>query len=126
MIFKGDGCLDAPFSRLWEGLKLFCTYCMLGYHNIEPIRDNEDFKGAVRNIKNGQDSNMHNFQRRRQPRYTFFRVIGETHSVMVSYITNKKQSGLQSTCQDGPKEPKTANRVIFKEDSRLDAFFLRL
>ena len=39
-------------SRLWERLKLFWTSHMSGYH-MEPIRDNKDFKGAVRNVNNG-------------------------------------------------------------------------
>ena len=52
VIFKGDGNLDALFSRLWERLKLFWTSHMSGYL-MEPIRDNEDFPGLVRNIHKG-------------------------------------------------------------------------
>ena len=51
MIVKGDSSLDALFSRLWERLKLFWTSHMSGYLE-EPIRDNEDFKEGVRNVKN--------------------------------------------------------------------------
>ena len=68
VIFKGDGSLDALFSRLWETLKLFWTSDVSGYP-MEPIRDNEDFKGAIRNFKtaeNGQNGHNGNFQRRQQ------------------------------------------------------------
>ena len=50
VISKGDGSLDALFSRLWERLQLFWTSHMSGYF-IEPIRDNEDSKEAFRNVK---------------------------------------------------------------------------
>ena len=53
VIFKGDDSLDTLFSWLWERLKLFWTPHMSGYP-MELIRDNEDFKGPVRNIKNGR------------------------------------------------------------------------
>ena len=50
--FKGHGSLDTLFSRLWERLKMCWTYHMSGYF-MEAIRDNEDFKGAVRSVNNG-------------------------------------------------------------------------
>ena len=53
VIFKGDGSLDSLFSRLCERLKLFWTFHMSGYL-MEPFRDIEDIKGAVRNVKNSQ------------------------------------------------------------------------
>ena len=40
--FKGDGSLDALFSRLKEILKVFLTPHMSGYLS-EPIQDNDDF-----------------------------------------------------------------------------------
>ena len=52
-VFKGDGSLDALFSRLWERLKGCWTSHISGFL-LEPIRDNEDFKGAVRNVNNSQ------------------------------------------------------------------------
>ena len=52
MTFKGNGSLDALFSRLSERLKLFWTSQISGYL-MEPIGDIEDFTGAVRNIKKG-------------------------------------------------------------------------
>ena len=53
VIFKGDGSLDSLLSRLLERHKLFWTSHMSGYL-IEPNRDNENFKGAVRNVRNCQ------------------------------------------------------------------------
>ena len=55
VIFKGDGSLDALFSRFWERFNVFWIPHMSGYlmDLMKPIRDNEDFKGAVRNVKNG-------------------------------------------------------------------------
>ena len=53
MIFKGDGSLDKLFSRLQERLNVLLTTHMSGYL-MEPIRDNVDFKGAVRTCKSGQ------------------------------------------------------------------------
>ena len=50
VIFKGDGSLDLLFSRLSERLRLFWTSHMSGYL-MEPIRDDEDFKEAARNVK---------------------------------------------------------------------------
>ena len=44
-IFNVDGSLDAPFLRVWEKLKVFCSH-MSGYL-IETIRDIEDLRGAV-------------------------------------------------------------------------------
>ena len=53
VIFEGDGSVDAFISRLLERLKLLWTSHMSGYL-MEPIRDSEDFKGFVRNVKNCQ------------------------------------------------------------------------
>ena len=50
MNFKGDGSLDTLFSRFLERLNVFWIPHM---DLIKPIRDNEDFKGAFRNVKNG-------------------------------------------------------------------------
>ena len=50
-VLKGDGRLDALFARKWETLKVFWTFYMSVYL-MEPIRDNRDFKEAVRNVKN--------------------------------------------------------------------------
>ena len=68
VIFKGDGSLDALFLRLWERLMWFWTSLMSEYL-MEPIRDNEDFKGAVRNVNNFQKGpkwQNRSFQRRWQ------------------------------------------------------------
>ena len=55
VIFKGDGSLDALFSRFLERLKVFwiphMSGCLLDLN--KPIRDNYDFKGAFMNVKNG-------------------------------------------------------------------------
>ena len=55
VIFKGDGSLDTLFSRFLEILNVFWIPHMSGYlmDLIKPIRDNEDFKGAFRNVKKG-------------------------------------------------------------------------
>ena len=55
VIFKGDGSLDALFSRFLERLNVFWIPHMSGYFMdlIKLIRDDEDFKGALRNVKNG-------------------------------------------------------------------------
>ena len=53
VIFKGDDSLDSLFLRLWEILKLYWTSHTSGYL-LEPIRDNEDFPGLVRNVHKGQ------------------------------------------------------------------------
>ena len=55
VIFKGDGSLDALFSRFLERLNVFWIPHMSGYlmDLIKLIRDDEDFKGALRNVKNG-------------------------------------------------------------------------
>ena len=52
-VFKGDGSRDTLFSRSCETFKVFWTTHFSGYL-MEPIRDNDDFKEAVRNVKNGQ------------------------------------------------------------------------
>ena len=96
MIFKGDGSLDALFSRLSERLNLFWTSHMSGYL-LKPIRDNKEFKGAGRKIKKGQNGKKGDSQRIQQSLHTFFRVMGETHSVLdpsnvrVTYRINKRQ-----------------------------------
>ena len=56
VIFKGDGSLDALFSRFLERFNVFWIPHMSGYlmDLMKPIRDNEDLKGAVRNVKNNQ------------------------------------------------------------------------
>ena len=55
MIFRGDGSLDSLFSRFLEGLNVFWIPHMSGYFMdlIKLIRDDEDFKEALRNVKNG-------------------------------------------------------------------------
>ena len=55
VIFKGDGSLDTLFSRFLERLNVFWIPHMSGYlmDLIYSIRDNEDSKGAFRNVKNG-------------------------------------------------------------------------
>ena len=68
VIFKGDCSLDAIFSRLWERLKLFWT-SHVSWYLLEPIKDIDGFKGAVRNINNGQKGpkwRKGSFQRRWQ------------------------------------------------------------
>ena len=54
VIFKGDGSLDTIFSRFLERLNVFWILDMSGclLDLIKPIRDNLDFKGAFRNVKN--------------------------------------------------------------------------
>ena len=44
VIFKGDGSLDAFFSRFWERLNVFWIPHMSGYlmDLMKPIGDNED------------------------------------------------------------------------------------
>ena len=55
VIFKEDGSLDALISRFLERLNVFWIPHMSGYlmDLIKLIRDDEDFKGALRNVKNG-------------------------------------------------------------------------
>ena len=55
VIFKEDGSLDALFSRFLKRLNVFWILDMSGclLDLIKPIRDNLDFKGAFRNVKNG-------------------------------------------------------------------------
>ena len=74
MFFKGEGSRDALFSRLWERLKLFRTSQMSGYH-IEPIGDNQVFKGAVRNIENGKKGKMGIFKGDNSLDALFFEVM---------------------------------------------------
>ena len=85
-IFKGDGSLDALMG---EAQRVLDSY--LSGFLMEPIRDNEDFKGAVRNVKNsqkGKRGQKGDFHRRRQSLRTFFKVMGDNQSVLdSSYVT---------------------------------------
>ena len=53
VIFKRDGSLDTPFSRLWQRLKLFQASHM---HRqlMEQIRDSENFKETIIIVKSRQ------------------------------------------------------------------------
>ena len=53
VIFKGDGSLNALFSRFLERLNVFWIPYMSGYlmDLIKLFRDDEDFKGALRNVR---------------------------------------------------------------------------
>ena len=71
VIFKGHGSLEVFFARLLERLEVFWTSHM-SRNLMEQIRDIEDFKGAVMNIKTGKKSQKDPkrqkglFQRRQQ------------------------------------------------------------
>ena len=62
VIFKGDGSLDAFFSRLWEKFNVFCTPKESGYL-MEPIEVKDDLRRGVMNDQNCQKGD---FQRRRE------------------------------------------------------------
>ena len=50
VVFKRDSSLDAPFSRYLKKIWVLCTFHMWGCFT-DAIRDNEDFEGAIRNVK---------------------------------------------------------------------------
>ena len=93
VIFKGDGSLDALFSRFLERLNVFWIPHMSGYlmDLMKPIRDNEDFKGAFRNVKNGPN------RAKKVKRVIFKGVVVLTH-FFHGYGRDSSCSGLL-TCQ---------------------------
>ena len=127
VIFKGDGSIDALSSRLSERMKLLWTYHMSGYL-MEPSRDNEDFKGAVRNIKKGQTKKRWFFKEtavlthffhgygRGSDCYGFFTCQDSLWNQSETMRTLKEPSGTS-------KRAKTAKRVILKGDVCLDTHF---
>ena len=96
VIFKGDGSLDAFFSRFLERLNVFWIPHMSGYlmDLMKPIRDNEDFKGAFRNVKNGPK------MAKKVKRVIFKGVVVLTH-LFHGYGSESSCSGLL-TCQGNP------------------------
>ena len=103
LIFKEDGSFDTFFSWFWERLNVFWISYMSGYlmDLIKLFRDDEDFKGDLRNVKNGPKKTKKvkkgDFQRRRQSWHTFSIVLGDTQVVLgfslasVAYGTNQRQ-----------------------------------
>ena len=132
VIFKGDSTLDVFFSKIKERVKLFWTSYVSG-NVIEPNRNNEDFKGSVRNLKKGKKAKKKKcLQLRGQFRCTFFKVLGtiqgvlDSYFVWVTYGTNEIPWRLPRSYQEHPKGLKTANWVIFIGDSSLDALLLSI
>ena len=112
-------------QRLWERLKLFWTSHMSGYP-MNPIKPSGTSKIAKK-VQNGKKGS---FKRRLQFWRTFFKVMGKIKGVLdFSHVrnffeTNYRKWGLQRSFQECQKRPKMAKRVIFKEDSSLDAFII--
>ena len=96
VIFKGDSSLDALFSRFLERLNVFWIPHMSGYlmDLMKPIRDNEDFKGAFKNVKNGPK------MAKKVKRVIFKGVVVLTH-LFHGYGSESSCSGLL-TCQGSP------------------------
>ena len=131
VIFKGDGSLDALFTRLWERLMWLWTSHMSGYF-MEPIKDNEDLKGAVRNVNNGQKRLK--LQKETTVLTCFFKVNrrnwrfsglltcqGTFWSQSETMKTSKELSGTSITAKNGHR----GKLGLFKEDGSLDLFFSR-
>jgi hypothetical protein len=93
VIFKRDGSLDTPFSRLWQRFNVFWIPHMSGFllDLMKPVRDNQDYKGAVRNVKKYQKRvnkiKKGDFQRRRQSLHTFLMVLGETTIFWIPHMS---------------------------------------
>ena len=54
VILKGDGSLDAPFSRIWKRLAVFWHPHMSCYLT-ELIDDNEDIQEVSSSVQKGQE-----------------------------------------------------------------------
>ena len=55
---KGEGSLDAYFSRLWEKFKVFSTPKKSGYL-MEQIGVNDDVRRGIRNVQIGQKVSLY-------------------------------------------------------------------
>ena len=136
VIFKGDGSLDALFSRFLERLNVFWIPHMSGYlmDLIKLIRDDEDFKGALRNVKNGPK--MAN----KVIRVIFKGVVVLKHffhgygrdSSCSGLLTcqgnlwnHSETMGTMRTRQQYTKWPIPAKRMIFKEKQKPWCIFLK-
>ena len=91
--FKGDGSLDKVFSLFLERLNVFSIPQMSGYlmDLIKLIRDNEDFKGALRNVKTGP-------KRAKMVIRVIFKGVVVLRHFVHGYVRDSSCSGLL-TCQ---------------------------
>ena len=100
---------------------------------MKPIRDNKDFIGAVRNVKNGpiraKKVKRVIFKEDGSLDTLFSMILGETQVVLdsshvrVTYETIQRQIKLKRSCQERSKRPKRPKRVIFKGDGSFDTLF---
>ena len=113
--------LSSPVSRQGTSWK-----------QTDTMRTSKEPPETSKTTKNGQHGKKGDFQRRRLWR-TFFKVKGETHSVLdsshvrVPHRINQRQWGLQRSRQERPKQPKMAkmaNSKMFNGDSSFNAPFL--